>query len=317
RIGTDALAGLGAGTAILSAALWAFNFLGVGTQTEVARSLGAGDASRGGRTASAALWLATGVGIGLALCLIPFSFGLAGWMGTRDGAREAAASYLWIRLLGAPAVLLMTTGFGALRGLQDVRTPLRIALGVNALNLLLDPLLIFGLGPVPSLGVAGAAAASTISQWLGAAAVFSAARGRLPLVIKPPAERFRGLLRIGFDVVLRSGALLLYLLLATRAANRIGSEAGAAHQAIRSVWMFSAFLLDAYSHAAQTLIGFFLGREQLASARRVARVACSWAVASGSVLCLVFVFGEAGFRWFLVPDPASAVFASAWTVASL
>ncbi len=124
-------------------------------------------------------------------------------------------------------------------------------------------------------------------------------------------------MRIGFDVVLRSGALLLYLLLATRAANRIGSEAGAAHQAIRSVWMFSAFLLDAYSHAAQTLIGFFLGREQLASARRVARVACSWAVASGSVLCLVFVFGEAGFRWFLVPDPASAVFASAWTVASL
>lgn len=317
RIGSDALAGLGAGTALLSACLWAFNFLGVGTQTEVARSLGAGDRERGGQTASAALWLAASVGLGLALLLIPLSFDLAGWMGTRGTARDAASAYLWIRLLGAPAVLVMTVGFGALRGLQDVRTPLRIAVAVNIVNLALDPLLIFGFGPVPALGVAGAAWASTASQWIGALAAGSSARSRLPLVRKPRPERFRSLLRIGIDVVLRSGALLLYLLLATRAANRLGSEAGAAHQAIRSVWMFSAFLLDAYSHAAQSLIGYFLGRQRREAAVRVARVACGWAAASGLLLGGLFLVGEAGFRWFLVPGEAAAVFSAAWALASL
>jgi len=52
--------------------------------------------------------------------------------------------------------------------LQDMRTPLKIAVGLNVLNILLDPLLIFGWGPVPAMGIAGAALASVVSQWIGA-----------------------------------------------------------------------------------------------------------------------------------------------------
>ena len=89
-------------------------------------------------------------------------------MGTEGKAQQSASDYLYLRLLGAPAVLLMAAGFGALRGLQKPSVPLRIALFVNIINLGLDPLLIFGFGPIPSQGVSGAALASTVSQWLGA-----------------------------------------------------------------------------------------------------------------------------------------------------
>ena len=97
-------------------------------------------------------------------------------MSTDAGIRRGAVVYLQIRLLSAPAVLLTVAAFGALRGLQDMRTPLWIAVATNALNVALDPLLIFGLGPLPALGIAGAAWATVIAQWLGAAAAVRAVR---------------------------------------------------------------------------------------------------------------------------------------------
>ena len=81
--------------------------------------------------------------------------------------QDQAVTYMRIRLFGAPAMLAMLTAFGALRGLQDMRSPLWIALAVNALNILLDALVILGFGPIPGLGIAGAAAASAFAQTAG------------------------------------------------------------------------------------------------------------------------------------------------------
>lgn len=64
-------------------------------------------------------------------------------------------------------MLTLLVVFGIFRGQQDMRTPLWIALAVNGVNIVLDALLIRGFGPIPALGVAGVAAASTVAQWLG------------------------------------------------------------------------------------------------------------------------------------------------------
>jgi MATE family multidrug resistance protein len=317
RVGTAELAGLGAGTAAISAALWVFNFLGIGTQTEVSKSLGAENYSRAGQIVSSAFCIATVLGLILATSLLPLCVSIASAMGTEGKAQQSASDYLYLRLLGAPAVLLMAAGFGALRGLQKPSVPLRIALFVNFINLILDPLLIFGFGPIPSQGVSGAALASTVSQWLGAFATLVATRQNLVLTATPSLSHIRALLKIGFDVTARSGALLLFLLLATRAANRLGNETGAAHQAIRSIWMFSAFLLDAYSHAAQALIGFFLGRREIRAARQVVKVACIWAASTGIVMCGAFILSQDTFIWLFVSKEAENAFRSAWILASL
>jgi MATE family multidrug resistance protein len=102
-------------------------------------------------------------------------------MGADAGIGEGTVAYLRIRLLGGPATLVMIAAFGALRGLEDMRTPLRVALASNGLNCLLDPILIFGWGPVPASGIAGAAWASTASQWLAAVWAFLAVHRRLGL----------------------------------------------------------------------------------------------------------------------------------------
>jgi MATE family multidrug resistance protein len=198
-----------------------------------------------------------------------------------------------------------------------MRTPLVIALAVNALNLVLDPLLIFGPGPFPRLELVGAAWASTVSQWLGAALAVLAVGRRIGLTTDRVWRDIGRLFAVGLDLFLRTGSLLLFLALATRAANRIGVDAGAAHQAVRQSWVFAAFLLDGYAVSAQSLVGFFLASGQRSVARRVAGVACAWGLGTGVALAAGMLLATPIVTRLLVPASALSAFLGAWWVAAL
>jgi len=317
RLGPAPLAALGVATTLLSGVLWVFNFLSIGTQTELARSHGSGQEQEGRRIASLALALGVLLGASLALVAWPLAPTAVRLLGLDEAGVAAGSGYLKVRLLGAPAVLLTVAASGALRGRQDMRTPLVIALVVNALNLVLDPLLIFGLGPFPRLELVGAAWASAFGQWAGAALAVVAVSRRIGLTGRQVWRDVGRLFTIGLDLFLRTSALLLFLALATRAANRIGVEAGAAHQAVRQSWIFTAFLLDAYAVAAQSLVGFFLAAGQRPVARRVAGVACLWGLGTGAVLAVSMLLATGPVARLLVPKSAQAAFLGAWWAAAL
>jgi len=317
RLGTIPLAGLGIATAVLSGIFWAFNFLGIGTQTEVAHADGTGARSRG-RDASG-LAMALGGAIGCALALIGF-VGLEGamhFMSDDAEIQSAAAIYLKIRLLGGPAILISMAAFGALRGLQDMRTPLAIALAQNALNIVLDAVLIFGLGPIPAFGIAGAAWASVVSQWLGALWSIDAVRRRLGLPERIRWRSARNLLRVGRDLFFRTGSLILFIVLTTRAATLLGADQGAAHHVIRQFWILSALLLDAFGAAAQSLIGFFLGAGQIIYARRAAAIACLWGTGAGVALAIAMIAASGAVAAAFLPVEVHAMFGAAWLAYAL
>lgn len=96
---------------------------------------------------------------------------------------------------------------------------------------------------------------------------------------------------MGVDLFIRTGLLTLFLLLATRTATRIGTEAGAAHQAIRQVGVFTNFFLDACAITAQSLIAYFFGSGKVAQARRVAGIVCLWSAVAGGVIGAVMLAG--------------------------
>ena len=104
-----------------------------------------------------------------------------------------AEAYLRVRALSAPAALVGTVSVGAFRGLLDTKTPLLVSAGANLVNLALDPILIFGFGPVPAFGVAGAAAATTAAEWIAAAAFWALLvdEGLLPRALAPGAGESR------------------------------------------------------------------------------------------------------------------------------
>ena len=316
-LGVVPLAALGVGTTALSSLFWMFGFLGVGAQTEIAQLFGAGKKQHAGGILSLTLALSLLAGLLIILAISPVSDWLAGLLGASGPVQTNAVRYMRIRLYGAPAVLLTLTISGALRGIQDMSTPLWIALGVNGLNILLDWLLIFGNGPFPALGVGGSALASTISQWLGAIA------GLLLISLKiKPSRKFHlqdtlKIMRIGGDMFIRTGMLNLFLIYTTRAANQINPDSGAAHQVLRQMWVFTALALDAFAATVQSLVGYFIGQGSVTRAKSVVRVALAWSVGTGFALSTMMAAGQGLVIRYLVPSSAAAAFIPAWLVSTL
>ena len=165
HLGTPQLAGLAVAAAILVTGYSIFIFLAYGTTAAVSRLVGAGDQREATHQAVQGVWLAVAVSVPVTVA----GFVLAGPLIRAFGATGAAAgygeTYLRISTLGIPAVLLTYAAVGWLRGRQDTRTPLLVAIGSAAVNLVLEILLI----PVLGFGVGASAASTVLVQWGGVA----------------------------------------------------------------------------------------------------------------------------------------------------
>jgi len=312
RLGAESMAALGAGTVALSSVFWAFNFLGIGSQTEVAQAYGRKELKRTAEIGGLAIAVSAAIGGLMVLGGLPLVPILSTVMGAEGAVHDYASQYIQVRLFGAPAVLVSLAVFGILRGLQDMRTPFRVAVSINILNVILDPLLIFGYGPFPRLGIFGAGLASAISQWIGALWALTVVFHRLGIPDHIRLGDVLKLFQIGRDLFVRTGLLTAFFILTTRAATRIGPDAGAAHQAIRQVWVFTALFLDAYAITGQSLIGYFMGPGRLEQARRVARLVYAWSAATGVILSAAMWLGQNLVVRLLLPPTAGGIFFSAW-----
>jgi MATE family multidrug resistance protein len=260
RLGTVPLAALGVDTAILGFAFFAFNFLAYVVTPLVARALGAGRIEEARRWVGDALLLAVALGVVVSIVVELSAPLLVDLMGAGPEVADPAISYLRIRALATPAVLVVTAGHGAFRGHKDTRTPLKVALGVNLINLVLDPILIFSAG----WGLEGAAVATVVAQYVGAVWFL-----RL-LIARDMAARPRGLRaslpslldlgRNGALLTLRSGLLLASLTVAASVATRLGPSEIAAHQLVAQVFLLSALLADSFAIAAQAMVADTAGR---------------------------------------------------------
>ena len=317
RLGAAPLAGLGVGAAVLTSVFWIFSFLGVGTQTEVAQSEGTGDRPRASLVNAQALLL-SGI-FGVLLCVLGLFLldPTVRAMGARGELVTPAKDYMALRLFGAPAVLATLAAFGTLRGLLDMRTPLWIAAAVNVLNIALDPILIFGWGPVAPMGVAGAAVASVVSQWLGAVAAAMVCIRRLGLPSRLRFRELRGFMHVGWELFLRTASLNLFMLLTTRAATEAGTNEGAAHQAIRQVWAFTALFLDAFALAGQSLVATLSGPGICLSAAASRKSFANGAYSEDAPWRAVMTLGSTMAAAALLPLSAYPVFFPAWRIAAI
>lgn len=270
RLGRVPLAALGVNVAVFSFAFVIFNFLAYGTTPMVGRALGRGDRAEAGRLVGHAFFLALAAGaVALALLQL-FAVPILRVMGAEEALLAPATTYLRIRALAGPALLIITAANGAFRGFQDTRTPLVVTVGVAAVNLILDPLFIFTFG----WGLAGAAWATTTAQWAGAVAFLALVYGRNRTVWRvpwsvPSFARLVPLLRVGWALLIRTAALIGSMTAATAVATRVGVTEVAAHQVAAQLWLFLALIVDALAIAAQALVARYLGASRPAEARAV------------------------------------------------
>jgi putative MATE family efflux protein len=271
-LGSQAIAAVGLATQISFGIYATLAAVTTGTVALVARAKGAGDL----READRILRLSAALGIGLALSLmaaIPFAERIIALFGVEEPVVRMGASYLRIVLaFNAPLALVVVLSSG-LRGVGDVRTPLVIGAGMNALNAIGDYALVFGKFGFPALGTDGAALATGVAFATGASVYLVLwARNHLSL---PRGAWLAGfelgaswrILRIGIPTLLEQIAFQLGLLLFLGMMADFGTAAVSAYLIGVRILSFSFVPGIGFSIAASTLVGQNLGagRPDLAS----------------------------------------------------
>ncbi|MER6533112.1 MATE family efflux transporter [Streptomyces sp900105755] len=303
HLGTAQLAGLGIASALLTTAVSVFVFLAYATTSAVARRVGAGDLQAAVRQGMDGVWLALLLGAAVIAVVLPFAPGIVDVFGASATAAPYATTYLRISSLGIPAMLVVLAATGVLRGLQDTRTPLYVAVAGFIANAGLNAALVYGAG----LGIAGSAWGTVIAQ-CGMAAVYLTVvvRGarKHGASLRPDIAGIRASAQAGVPLLVRTISLRAVLMIATAVAARLGDADIAAHQIVLSLWSLLAFALDAIAIAGQAVIGRYLGADDAVGAREACRRMVQWGVATGVILGLLVIAARPLFLPLFTGDPA-------------
>lgn len=312
-LGTNELAGLAIASQTLLTIHAIMVFLAYGTTAAVSRLLGAGQQLKAAHQAVQGLWLALVMGVILALAAWVFADPILALIGeTNDGNADAVLSqarrYFVVSLWGLPPSLLVLSGVGYLRGLQDTTRPLVVAVVTAIFNLVLELILIVGF----DFEIGASAFATVVAQWLAAAAYLwwigrdVATHG---VQLSPHLSEIFRLLRVGGALFVRTFALRVSFTVTVAAASRISTEALAAHEIAFQFFIFTSLALDSVAIAGQAMIGRFLGADDAAGCRQAGRRVLGWGVAVGLVALVIFGIGAPFLPTLFTNDPMVAALA--------
>jgi len=279
HLGPHAMAAVAVGGTILMLLFPMLMGLSTGTVALVSRAIGAGQREGAAAAAGQSLLLAFVIGILTSIVGWYYSDALAHLLGVEASVLPDASAYLRINLIGNFTLYLQIIGAAALQGAGDARTPMWAGIIENILNIVLDPFLIYGLGPFPMLGVAGAAIASVLSQTVAALIVVNALfQGHTHVSVawrdcRPNLSLAWRILKIGLP---GSGQLLTRSLMGAvlmRVVASCGTAAVAAYGTGLRIHMIVLMPAFALGGAAATLVGQNLGAGKPERARAAAWLA--------------------------------------------
>jgi len=279
KLGKDAIAAVGFSLQILMLVMIGALAVSTGTITLVAQSTGAGDHRAAGRVAGQSLLSMFALGVAVAIPGVLLGRGLLVLLGARGSVLDQGSPYLRLMLGGSSLMMLNFTVAAIFRGAGDTLTPLKIALGVNVINVVGNYLFIFGVGPFPMLGVAGAAVGTIIARTFGAAVGISLlASGRYRVRCRFDHERgwvdlglIKRMLNVGLPAAVqgffRNGARVLFFKIV--AGSVVGTTATAALTVGSRLRMLTIMPSLAFQVAAVALVGQSIGAGKLKQAEGV------------------------------------------------
>ncbi len=288
------LAGVAIGSTIFGVIYTGVNFLRMGTTGIAAQRFGAAD-NDGLRTA---LGQALIVSTTIALLLIALqawigSVGIQLLGGTGDVARYAD-TYFDIRIFSAPATLGGYVLFGWFIGISDARSPLLIVVTVNTINIVLDIVFVVVLG----MDVAGVALASVIAEYsgllLGLVLVARALKKHPGQFIAARFTRLRqyaAFFSVNGNLFVRTLALMFAISWVTAQGARLGPVILAANAVLMQFQNLTAFALDGIAHAAEALVGRYVGEQRKDALVESVRLSLKWSLVFAGFFSLAYFIG--------------------------
>ncbi|MBL8754550.1 MAG: MATE family efflux transporter [Planctomycetes bacterium] len=283
--------------------------LAIAVTAMVSRRVGEKDLDGAAAAASQAIGLALVVGVVIAVPAAIFAPELLALM-SEDGSNAVAigSGYARWTFASTPIITLLFLQNAIFRGAGDPMLALKVLLLSNGLNLLLDPLLIFGLGPFPALGVEGAAIATCISRGLAVLLQFVLLRRGHCRVPMPTLMRFHGaqmlqIVRLSLGTIGQFLIGCVSWLLLTKFVNEFGDQAGAGYTTGIRILMFALLPAWGLSNAAATLVGQNLGARRPDRAERAVWLTGLYDMAFLAVVTLVMeLFPEAIVGGFVADE---------------
>lgn len=273
RVSATAQGAAGLGNSLTFTLIFFGMGLMMGLDPLISQAIGANDTHRARSLYWAGVWLAVLASMGvmaLIACvpsvLVPF--------GVEPAVARGASEFIWWRLPGVPAVLLFIAARAYLQAVGRAQVMFWAMLAANVANFGLDVLLVFGAGPIPPLGIAGAAISTTLCSWLQWGVLVWSLGPREPGVVRrfdarAVRQASRLGLPIGLHLIAESGIFSLVGLFAAR----LGEAFIAAHQ-IALVWAsFSFCVAVGIGSAGGVRVGYGVGRRDTPAVRRAGFVA--------------------------------------------
>ncbi|WP_310993328.1 MATE family efflux transporter [Aequorivita marina] len=261
--GIESLAAVGIVGSFLSALIWILAQTRSAIATIVAQNLGAGKIEQLKDFPAQAIYFNIGLSIVVLISTYFFVEEIFSMMNAEGIVLDFSIAYYNIRVWGFPLTLFTFAVFGIFRGLQNTFWPMIIAAIGAGINIGLDFALVYGIeGIIVPMGIEGAAWASFISQLIMAILAFWFLMKKTDVSLKlrfPVHHEISRLISMSLNLFLRSVALNIALILATREAANLGKEYVAAHTIAFNIWIFTAFFLDGYGAAGNILSGKLLG----------------------------------------------------------
>ena len=248
-----------------------------------------------------------------------FTGPLLAFMQTPSDALPFAVSYLRIIFAGVPFLFLYTFVMMVLRGAGDSKTPFYFLLLSVALDVVLNPLLIFGVGPFPKMDIAGSATATLIAQMVSLAALLfylHHKRHRLFLhaderrYLRPDRAILTALVKkglpMGLQMIVLSGSSIVMISLV----NRFGSQTTAAFGAAVQLWNYIMMPALAVGMAASAMAAQNIGAKRLDRVQRVAATGVAFnLLMTGALVVLIYLFNRGALGLFLPSDGAAITIA--------
>ncbi len=305
HISTAHLGAVGLGSMIFSFLYWNMGFLRMSTTGLTAQAYGRSDRREQYRILVRALLVAAAAGLLLIALRIPLASGGLEVFSVEAAQRDLVRGYVQIRMLAAPASLVLMVLLGWYLGMQNAKIPLLVTVLINLSNILLSYVLVVRY----DYDMAGVAWGTVIAQYLGATIAiliwlgkYRDVAGEKVVDILRGLDAYREFFRVNSDIIIRTLVLTLVFGFMYRESSRLGVELLAVHMVLFQFLNWMSYIIDGLAYAAESLVGKYFGAESESGVKRAVKWTMIWSLVGASAIAVVYSLFYEELFWLFTDD---------------
>lgn len=289
----DYIGAIALATMIFNFIYWSFSFLRMGTSGFTAQAYGAGDESEQTNILMRSLTVA--MCAGLLIVLLQYLIALIGFYFLNGGPEVIgyARTYFHIYIWAAPAVLGLYAFNGWFVGMQDAKTPMIVAIGINIINIALSFMLVYGFG----MKIEGIALGSLCAQYSGFFSfllIWNIRYGRFKqyfrIEVLKNLRSYIPFFKVNSDIFIRTMALVAVTTFFMSASSKEGKDILAVNALLMQLFILFSYMMDGFAYAAEALTGKLIGARNNLQLRSLAKHLFAWGIGIAAIFTLAYIF---------------------------